>query len=82
MERIGFSQYTSCLLKYGWDDLEFLSDLTEADLTEAGVPKQHQKMVTLHVPECIKQKCAVLSCSLLYRYLGQLFKGLIKLSNV
>ena len=45
MQRIGFSQYTSNLLAYGWDDLEFLGDLTEADLTEAGVPKDHHKMV-------------------------------------
>ncbi|XP_020611068.1 phosphatidylinositol 3,4,5-trisphosphate 5-phosphatase 2-like isoform X2 [Orbicella faveolata] len=47
MERIGFPQYTSSLLEYGWDDLEFLSDLTEGDLTEAGVPKEHQRMVRL-----------------------------------
>jgi len=65
MERIGFPQYTNCLLKYGWDDLEFLSDLKEEDLTEAGVPIPHQRMVTLHVPEWTKQICAVLSCSLL-----------------
>ena len=47
MERIGFPQYASGLLEYGWDDLEFLSDLTESDLTEAGVPKEHQRMVRL-----------------------------------
>ena len=47
MERIGFPQYTNNLLAYGWDDLEFLSDLTEDDLTEARIPKEHQRMVRL-----------------------------------
>lgn len=53
MERIGFSQYTNCLLKYGWDDLEFLSDLKEEDLTEAGVPKQHQRMILAAIKKFI-----------------------------
>ena len=48
MQQIGFPQYTSSLLANGWDDLEFLRDLAEDDLTEAGVPKEHQRMVRLH----------------------------------
>ena len=48
MQRIGFSQYTKKLLDYGWDDLEFLGDLTEEDLTEAGVPKDHRRMVRVN----------------------------------
>lgn len=51
MERIGFPQYTSSLLEYGWDDLEFLSDLTEEDLTEVGVPREHQRIVRLHATQ-------------------------------
>ena len=47
MERIGFPQYTNSLLEYGWDDLEFLSDLTDKDLNEVGIPKEHHKMVRL-----------------------------------
>ncbi|KAJ7381403.1 Inositol polyphosphate phosphatase-like 1a [Desmophyllum pertusum] len=45
MRRIGFSQYTNSLLAYGWDDLEFLGDLTEDDLSEAGVPIDHHRMI-------------------------------------
>lgn len=45
MQRIGFSQYTSSLVDYGWDDLEFLGELNEQELNEAGVPEQHHKMV-------------------------------------
>jgi len=53
MERIGFPQYTSSLLEYGWDDLEFLSDLTEGDLTEAGVLKEHQRMILAAIKKFI-----------------------------
>ncbi|CAH3106564.1 unnamed protein product [Porites lobata] len=45
MQRIGFSQYTSSLVDYGWDDLEFLGELNEQELNEAGVPEQHHKMI-------------------------------------
>lgn len=45
MQRIGFSQYTSSLVNYGWDDLEFLGELNEQELNEAGVPEHHHKMV-------------------------------------
>ena len=45
MQRIGFPQYTSLLLDEGWDDLAFLGDLTEADLTVAGVPEECHRMV-------------------------------------
>ena len=45
MQRIGFSQYTSSLVDYGWDDLEFLGELNEQELNEAGVPEHHRKMV-------------------------------------
>lgn len=45
MQRIGFSQYTSNLVDYGWDDLEFLGELNEQELNEAGVPEHHHKMI-------------------------------------
>lgn len=45
MKRIGFPQYTSLLLAEGLDDLAFLGDLTETDLTKAGVPKEHHRMI-------------------------------------
>lgn len=61
MERIGFPQYTNSLLEYGWDDLEFLSDLTEDDLTEVGIPKEHQRMVRLCASQfsatCTRMHC-------------------------
>lgn len=45
MDRIGFSQYTANLLNDGWDELEFLNDLAEADLEHASIPKEHHKMI-------------------------------------
>ena len=45
MQRIGFPQYTSSLLDYGWKDLELLNELNEQKLKEAGVPEQNHKMV-------------------------------------
>ena len=46
MQRIGFPQYTDILLADGWDDLEFLCDLTEADLERIGVPWDHRRVVS------------------------------------
>jgi len=61
MGRIGFPQYTNSLLENGWDDLEFLSDLTESDLREVGVPKEHQRMVRLCATQfsatCNRMRC-------------------------
>ncbi|XP_078379073.1 phosphatidylinositol 3,4,5-trisphosphate 5-phosphatase 2A-like isoform X2 [Oculina patagonica] len=45
MQQIGFPQYTSKLLDYGCDNLQFLSELTEDELSEAGVPKDHHRMI-------------------------------------
>ena len=46
MQRIGLPQYTDRLLADGWDELEFLRDLTEADLESAEVPKDHRRVVS------------------------------------
>nr|XP_040031013.1 phosphatidylinositol 3,4,5-trisphosphate 5-phosphatase 2A [Gasterosteus aculeatus aculeatus] len=37
LQRLGLERYEPGLLHNGWDDLEFLSDITEEDLEEAGV---------------------------------------------
>ncbi|TMS07428.1 Phosphatidylinositol 3,4,5-trisphosphate 5-phosphatase 2A [Larimichthys crocea] len=36
LQRLGLERYEKGLLHNGWDDLEFLSDITEEDLEEAG----------------------------------------------
>ncbi|XP_039601592.1 phosphatidylinositol 3,4,5-trisphosphate 5-phosphatase 2A isoform X2 [Polypterus senegalus] len=46
LRRFGLERYEEGLLHNGWDDLEFLSDITEEDLEEAGVlDPTHKKMI-------------------------------------
>ena len=45
MQKIGFPQYTPRLLEYGWDNLDFLNEMTETDLDEARIPRDHRRMV-------------------------------------
>lgn len=46
LQRLGLEQYEQGLLHNGWDDLEFLSDITEEDLEEAGVlDPAHKRML-------------------------------------
>uniref|UniRef100_A0A8C4X5P3 phosphatidylinositol-3,4,5-trisphosphate 5-phosphatase n=1 Tax=Erpetoichthys calabaricus TaxID=27687 RepID=A0A8C4X5P3_ERPCA len=46
LRRFGLERYEEGLLHNGWDDLEFLSDITEEDLEEAGVlDPTHKKII-------------------------------------
>lgn len=47
LQRLGLEQYEQGLLHNGWDDLEFLSDITEEDLEEAGVLDPAHKRILL-----------------------------------
>nr|XP_046244725.1 phosphatidylinositol 3,4,5-trisphosphate 5-phosphatase 2A [Scatophagus argus]XP_046244726.1 phosphatidylinositol 3,4,5-trisphosphate 5-phosphatase 2A [Scatophagus argus] len=47
LQRLGLERYEQGLLHNGWDDLEFLSDITEEDLEEAGVLDPAHKRVLL-----------------------------------
>uniref|UniRef100_A0A8C6U7A7 phosphatidylinositol-3,4,5-trisphosphate 5-phosphatase n=1 Tax=Neogobius melanostomus TaxID=47308 RepID=A0A8C6U7A7_9GOBI len=47
LQRLGLEQYEQGLLHNGWDDLEFLSDITEEDLEEAGVLDPAHKRLLL-----------------------------------
>ncbi|CAL1570264.1 unnamed protein product [Knipowitschia caucasica] len=47
LQRLGLEQYEQGLLHNGWDDLEFLSDITEEDLEEAGVLDPSHKRILL-----------------------------------
>ncbi|XP_034055069.1 LOW QUALITY PROTEIN: phosphatidylinositol 3,4,5-trisphosphate 5-phosphatase 2A [Gymnodraco acuticeps] len=47
LQRLGLERYEKGLLHNGWDDLEFLSDITEEDLEEAGVLDPAHKMILL-----------------------------------
>ncbi|KAF7699684.1 hypothetical protein HF521_002642 [Silurus meridionalis] len=47
LQRLGLERYEEGLLRNGWDDLEFLSDITEEDLEEAGVLDPAHKMILL-----------------------------------
>ncbi|XP_031716880.1 phosphatidylinositol 3,4,5-trisphosphate 5-phosphatase 2A isoform X1 [Anarrhichthys ocellatus] len=53
LQRLGLERYEQGLLHNGWDDLEFLSDITEEDLEEAGVLDPAHKRVLL---ESLKQQ--------------------------
>ncbi|KAK9520733.1 hypothetical protein VZT92_020603 [Zoarces viviparus] len=53
LQRLGLERYEHGLLHNGWDDLEFLSDITEEDLEEAGVLDPAHKRVLL---ESLKQQ--------------------------
>ncbi|KAF7666066.1 hypothetical protein LDENG_00118300 [Lucifuga dentata] len=47
LQRLGLERYEQGLLHNGWDDLEFLSDITEEDLEEAGVLDPAHKHILL-----------------------------------
>uniref|UniRef100_A0A3Q4MB64 phosphatidylinositol-3,4,5-trisphosphate 5-phosphatase n=1 Tax=Neolamprologus brichardi TaxID=32507 RepID=A0A3Q4MB64_NEOBR len=47
LQRLGLERYEQGLLHNGWDDLEFLSDITEEDLEEAGVHDPAHKRILL-----------------------------------
>ncbi|XP_061638833.1 phosphatidylinositol 3,4,5-trisphosphate 5-phosphatase 2A isoform X1 [Phyllopteryx taeniolatus] len=47
LQRLGLERYEQGLLHNGWDDLEFLSDITEEDLEEAGVLDTAHKCILL-----------------------------------
>lgn len=47
LQRLGLERYEQGLLHNGWDDLEFLSDITEEDLEEAGVHDSAHKRILL-----------------------------------
>lgn len=47
LQRLGLERYEQGLLHNGWDDLEFLSDITEEDLEEAGVLDPTHKRILL-----------------------------------
>ncbi|XP_043976113.1 phosphatidylinositol 3,4,5-trisphosphate 5-phosphatase 2A [Gambusia affinis] len=47
LQRLGLERYEPGLLHNGWDDLEFLSDITEEDLEEAGVLDPSHKQILL-----------------------------------
>uniref|UniRef100_A0A8C7YK38 phosphatidylinositol-3,4,5-trisphosphate 5-phosphatase n=1 Tax=Oryzias sinensis TaxID=183150 RepID=A0A8C7YK38_9TELE len=47
LQRLGLEKYERGLLHNGWDDLEFLSDITEEDLEEAGVLDPAHKQILL-----------------------------------
>ncbi|XP_012714828.2 phosphatidylinositol 3,4,5-trisphosphate 5-phosphatase 2A [Fundulus heteroclitus] len=47
LQRLGLERYEQGLLHNGWDDLEFLSDITEEDLEEAGVLDPAHKQMLL-----------------------------------
>uniref|UniRef100_A0A4W6F687 phosphatidylinositol-3,4,5-trisphosphate 5-phosphatase n=1 Tax=Lates calcarifer TaxID=8187 RepID=A0A4W6F687_LATCA len=47
LQRLGLERYEQGLLHNGWDDLEFLSDITEEDLEEAGVLDPTHKQILL-----------------------------------
>ncbi|KAJ8256748.1 hypothetical protein COCON_G00189000 [Conger conger] len=53
LQRLGLERYEEGLLHNGWDDLEFLSDITEEDLEEAGVLDPAHKQILL---ESLKQQ--------------------------
>ncbi|XP_063162100.1 phosphatidylinositol 3,4,5-trisphosphate 5-phosphatase 2 [Candoia aspera] len=47
LQAIGMERYEEGLVHNGWDDLEFLSDITEEDLEEAGVMDAGHKQLLL-----------------------------------
>nr|XP_020647513.1 phosphatidylinositol 3,4,5-trisphosphate 5-phosphatase 2 [Pogona vitticeps] len=47
LKAIGMERYEEGLIHNGWDDLEFLSDITEEDLEEAGVMDPNHKGLLL-----------------------------------
>uniref|UniRef100_A0AAY5F3P0 phosphatidylinositol-3,4,5-trisphosphate 5-phosphatase n=1 Tax=Electrophorus electricus TaxID=8005 RepID=A0AAY5F3P0_ELEEL len=53
LQRLGLERYEAGLLRNGWDDLEFLSDITEEDLEEAGVSDPAHKKILL---ACLRQQ--------------------------
>ncbi|KAJ7995318.1 hypothetical protein DPEC_G00243310 [Dallia pectoralis] len=55
--KLGLERYEEGLLHNGWDDLEFLSDITEEDLEEAGVlDPAHKRILLESLKEQAQQK--------------------------
>nr|XP_039251513.1 phosphatidylinositol 3,4,5-trisphosphate 5-phosphatase 2-like [Styela clava] len=51
MSRLGLSQYTTALTDSGWDNLEFLSDITDADLQDCGIVNEDHRRSILSCVE-------------------------------
>uniref|UniRef100_A0A672LAP1 phosphatidylinositol-3,4,5-trisphosphate 5-phosphatase n=1 Tax=Sinocyclocheilus grahami TaxID=75366 RepID=A0A672LAP1_SINGR len=57
LQKLGLQRYEEGLLHNGWDDLEFLSDITEEDLEEAGVhDPAHKKILLASLKQQQQQK--------------------------
>ncbi|XP_030634612.1 phosphatidylinositol 3,4,5-trisphosphate 5-phosphatase 2A [Chanos chanos] len=56
LQRLGLECYEAGLLHNGWDDLEFLSDITEEDLEEAGVLDPGHKKILLESLRQLQQQ--------------------------
>ncbi|XP_073674371.1 phosphatidylinositol 3,4,5-trisphosphate 5-phosphatase 2A [Garra rufa] len=57
LQKLGLQHYEEGLLHNGWDDLEFLSDITEEDLEEAGVrDPAHKKILLASLKQQQQQK--------------------------
>ncbi|KTF72709.1 hypothetical protein cypCar_00049642, partial [Cyprinus carpio] len=57
LQKLGLQHYEQGLLHNGWDDLEFLSDITEEDLEEAGVhDPAHKKILLASLKQQQQQK--------------------------
>lgn len=47
LKKIGFPQFTDTLTQNGFDNVEFLKDITESDLKDTAVPEHVRKRVGL-----------------------------------
>ncbi|TRY58072.1 hypothetical protein DNTS_022713 [Danionella cerebrum] len=57
LQKLGLQSYEQGLIHNGWDDLEFLSDITEEDLEEAGVhDPTHKKILLASLKQQQQQK--------------------------
>uniref|UniRef100_A0A672M9F6 phosphatidylinositol-3,4,5-trisphosphate 5-phosphatase n=1 Tax=Sinocyclocheilus grahami TaxID=75366 RepID=A0A672M9F6_SINGR len=57
LQKLGLQHYEEGLLHNGWDDLEFLSDITEEDLEEAGIhDPAHKKILLASLKQQQQQK--------------------------
>uniref|UniRef100_A0A9J8BIF0 phosphatidylinositol-3,4,5-trisphosphate 5-phosphatase n=1 Tax=Cyprinus carpio carpio TaxID=630221 RepID=A0A9J8BIF0_CYPCA len=57
LQKLGLQHYEAGLLHNGWDDLEFLSDITEEDLEEAGIhDPAHKKIMLASLKQQQQQK--------------------------
>ncbi|XP_016405484.1 phosphatidylinositol 3,4,5-trisphosphate 5-phosphatase 2A [Sinocyclocheilus rhinocerous] len=57
LQKLGLQHYEEGLLHNGWDDLEFLCDITEEDLEEAGIhDPAHKKILLASLKQQQQQK--------------------------